>query len=72
KTVQKQHQFYSSIGLQQRTDNGLAVKTQFLTEDYVICSYPVIKEIENNQAIVAFTQTDEEHSKLCYKILAFH
>lgn len=70
--VQKQNKFYSAIAVQQRTDNGLPVTTQFLTADSVSGSYPVIKELENNRAIVAFTQTEEEHSKLCYKILAFH
>jgi hypothetical protein len=58
--------------VQQRTDNGLPVATQFLTADSVSGSYPVIKDLDNNQAIVAFTQTNQEGSQLCYKIVAFH
>ena len=69
-SVQAQDKIHNAIGLQQRSDDGARLITQFITGDSISAAFPVIKTLNNEQAIIAYTQSAGEHTKVCYQVVA--
>ncbi len=56
-TVRKENDVFTRIGLQQRSLDGKIISTQYITSDTTDCFYPVVKIINDNQVLVAYTKT---------------
>ncbi len=68
-SVKAQDKMHNAIGLQQRSDDGARLITQFITGDSISAAFPVIKTLNNEQAIIAYTQSAGEHTRVCYQVV---
>jgi len=68
--VKAQDKLYNAIGLQLRNNNGKRLITQFITADSISAAFPVIKPLNKEQAIIAYTQSTGNHTRVCYQLVA--
>ncbi len=55
-TIQKGENYNAWIGLQQRTNEGKIISTQYITSDDVVSGFPVINTIDDGAVFVAWVQ----------------
>lgn len=60
---------YSMIGLEIRKENGSKPLWQFITPQSGYASYPVIKAIDKNSVLVAYTETIKDKDFVKYRIV---
>lgn len=65
-----QNQVNQRIGLQMRDPSGLLLGTRYLTPDSVNADFPVIRILNNKDALVAYTQTKGEKQQVKYQVIS--
>lgn len=61
--------FHQRIGLQLRGPEGLLITTSFLTPDSANASFPQIKILNNQTALLAYTQANGEKQQVRYQLV---
>lgn len=68
--VKYKNAIHQRIGLQMRGPNGLLMSTRYLTADSVNSSFAQIKILNNQSALVAFTQDNGQKQEVKYRMVS--
>jgi hypothetical protein len=68
-TVEVENNYYKRIGIQLRGAKNEAPTRQFITGDTLICTYPVIKTVDEQSFFIAYTMKKEgKEYVMCQKV----